>query len=157
MKKWVLLIAVILAQSSLAFDIGVGIGSSAATDGRLVPALGLDFSTSSIITSFMSTGVETTAYSHNFYQMGLFFKFLEAKGWGKIEAGFGLGGYYTKRELYEVNSESNGSVGAGFRINWNFLGPLFIGIEGLLALNFNHPWLLPTSDAGYFVVGLRTY
>jgi hypothetical protein len=117
----------------------VGSGFNSATGGRIVPSVNLGVGSDSFRVLFSSTGVATSAYYQSSYTQGAYWtqKAGEIFG-GAVVTGFGVGGLYAERGFLSSSSvlEKKGDyvLGPAFFSQWNFLGPVFIGVEGLYGL-----------------------
>jgi len=147
------------AISSASIEIGAGLSN--ATSGRVIPGISLSYSASDWALSGFSTGVQSeVAYQSTF--AGSYFRTWKAGDFaGVVTAGFGAGGFYTKRgfkdgALAQEESSDDWGFGPSFRVNWSPTEMLFLNVEGIYGLKVLGPHLaFNFQDLVNFTLGVR--
>lgn len=137
----------------------IGSGFSSATGGRQSPMLlvGLDMPNYALIGS--AVGVKNSIYYHSAYSFGAFFqKDYGEFGWGKIRSGLGFGTHVSQRSYNDGTSNdkfTDWAAGPAFRINWEVLPTIVIGLECLYGIRDISFVQLYSQRVVNFVVGVR--
>lgn len=135
----IFVIAVLLGTSAKA-SIELGIGSTSATGGRLIPAIATAVTTSEIGVFGSSTGVANEYYYQANYQLSLYWLLGNGTFWGgKISPGFGLGSMYTVRSFKDSGATNeltsdDFALGPALRMHWIYFDSVYIGIDALWGL-----------------------
>lgn len=152
--------------ASVAFaSLRVGAGFSTVTSGRQIPALelGLDFGTNWTGTTMLA-GARTETY----YTSGIMVNVLRNKNWGKflfgtLEVGFGLGGFYGEKGVFNSRDENlkktdfiedrDNTFGPAFRVAFKPFSGLHFSLEYLMGIGaslFSNAW----EDVGMGSIGV---
>ena len=142
-------------------SLDLGVATSSATSGRMIPALSAGLLMDTWRMTFLSTGVQTPIYSHSAYRV-LFLKNWQAGSflWGTVSTGFGAGVAYSCRlmvdDLVTTTKKEDYLAGPAWNMAWHFAGPLFFNIEALFGLRqpANH-LLLSFQDFVSLSFGIR--
>lgn len=127
-------------QTSLTADGYAGLGFSGVTLGRSIPALHLAMFSDTWRFSLISTGVKTSVYYHNAYQLSLLSRWRAGElFWGEVEAGFGGGVLYGVRGYREdtdqdFEKEGNLVWGPTIYIGWEVLSNVWISLEAIYGI-----------------------
>lgn len=162
MKKILPFLGALLFCSAGHSAIELGFGFNSATSGRIVPAVVTSLSGEGWLLTGHSTGVQTDLYYHSSYGLSYFWTWDSGTLFsGNVSSGLGLGAFYSVREYRDSSSAdveqgSDFGLGPGFRVNWTFLGPLFLNMEGVFGLReITHHLTLNYQDYVNFSIGLR--
>ena len=141
----------------------IGIGTTSFTSGRLIPALNLVMDFSDYSFSFSSTGSASKLTYFSGYTASIYQRDKVGDLWGgDVEAGVGIGIYYTIRGYRETTSDeveqgTDQGLGPGFRIAWFFFEPAYLSLEAFYGITTKpaNVLVLSTQDIVIFTIGLR--
>ncbi len=132
--------AALLICVGAAASVEIGLGTTSANGGRIVPALTGGVATSNWGMFFSSTGVANSYYYQSNYQISYYWMFSGGTMWGgKISPGFGLGTMYTIRSFQDEGSTSevksdDFAVGPALRMHWIFWNTAYVGVDAIWGL-----------------------
>lgn len=140
LQRIVLPIFLVLFAQSAHAALELGVGSTSATGGRIVPALATGITTSDLGFFGSSTGVANQYYYQANYQLSLYWLLGNGIFWGgKISPGFGLGTMYTVRSFKDegATSEANSddfAAGPALRLHWIYFDSVYLGLDAMWGL-----------------------
>jgi len=166
LKKTIVILHIYLflltgAATTLFADHYIGLGFSGVTLGRSIPALHVALISDSLRFSFISTGVKTSVYYHNAYQVSAYSTWKPGELlWGKLEAGFGGGLLYAIRGYREnpdedYEKEGNAVWGPTIYLSWEVLPSVLITLEAIYGLHGSDPLQLVFQENCAGSIGVR--
>ena len=145
-------------------SVHIGTGFSTVTSGRQVPALTLGIDYQGWAVSSMLAGARTKAY----YTSGILVNLLRCKDWGafwfgRLEVGFGAGGYHGEKGIYtevddngkpiHLEKDQDNLVGPAFRVAFKPWPYVFLSVEYMMGIGssvFSNAW----GDVGMGAIGV---
>lgn len=140
--------------------VSLGVTMSKAYFERIEPGLAATIGTKSFAIGVHTNGTRSRTFYHSAFFVAIYSMWQPGKFlWGEVDAGFGVGGYLTKRgfrdgvdEPLEENSDANG--GFAVKVDWSLAGPIFIGAEAFVGIN-RATTILVLADNAYLTVGVK--
>jgi hypothetical protein len=133
------LFASIFGISAMA-SVELGVGSTSATGGRLVPSLAAGLATTDWGLFASSTGVANSYYYQSNYQLSFYWMYSQKTLWGgDISPGFGIGSMYTVRSFKDVGATSELKsddflLGPALRMHWIYFNTIYLGFDAIWGL-----------------------
>lgn len=164
--KWLALCAYlfVIHPSRIVAVTHVGTGFSTVTSGRQVPALTLGVDYQGWAVSSMLAGARTEVY----YTSGIMVNVLRCKDWGefwfgRLEVGFGAGGYHAEKGIYtdidengkptHLEKDQDNLVGPAFRVAFKPFPYIFLSLEYMMGIGssvLSNAW----GDVGMGAIGV---
>lgn len=140
LQRILLSILLVLLGPSANAALELGVGSTSATGGRIVPAIATGITTSEYGLFGSSTGVANQYYYQANYQLSLYWLLGNGTFWGgRISPGFGLGTMYTVRSFKDENAASESksddfAIGPALRVHWIYFDSIYLGLDAMWGL-----------------------
>jgi hypothetical protein len=162
-KFYLLLIVTvgITAATVARAEVSLGVGYSSFTSAQNIPSLLFAYEQPAWSIDFTSTGFASkydyfSGYSSSYYWNYKAGSFLG----GDLDAGMGLGLYYTQRGYRSslsgtVTSKGDVGLGPSFNARWSLTKWFFIRLQSLLAVGHMNNMFLFFQDSSHFSLGFQ--